>query len=376
MIFGVPREIRAHEYRVGALPFLVKELVRRGHQVLVEAGAGESCKATDSQYEQAGATVVPSSEKLYSQVDVILKVREPMSVEFDLIKPDQIIMSFFHFANRPELAKSLAARGCTCLAYEMVEEVDHSHPITLPISMISGKMAVINGAYFLQKPLGGAGTLLGHLMGNEPARVVILGSGNVGQQAAITAAQLGANVFVLDTDYHKLQNLDLLGYNNITTLFSNDDNIRELLPETDLLIACVQVPQESPPKIVTREMVKTMREGSVIVDVDIDMGGSVETSKATNHDNPTFAVDGVIHYCVPNISAGVPVAASRALSAALTPYLIRIAEVGFEDALLSDPVLASGLVIYKGFVVKERIAQLCDLPVADLVSKIEEFREK
>ncbi len=376
MIFGIPREIRSGEERVGALPYLVKELVRREHQVLVETRAGEGCQATDSQYERAGATIVPSAEKLYLQADQILKVREPMPVEFDLIRPDHNIFAFFHFINNPDLIKSLAARGCTCVAYEMMTDKRGRHPISAPIGSLTGQMAVMNGAFYLQKQYEGKGIMLGHVAGTAPARVTVLGAGNVGRQAAVTAAKLGAQVSILDTDYYRLQEINALGYSNILTLFSNDDNIRRLLPETDLLISAIQVSNIRTPRLITREMVKTMQQGAVIVDVDVDMGGSIETSKSTNLDNPTFEVDGVIHYCVSNISAGIPAIASQALSAVISPLLQEIAQSGFEEAALKDPLLHTGIGIYKGFVANEELSNVSELPLRDLTEKLEEFRAK
>ncbi len=373
MIFGIPREIRANEMRVGALPFLVKELTKRNHQVYVETGAGEYCEALDSHYEQVGATVVPSAEKLYSLSEIILKVREPKPVEFDLIRPDQAVFAFFHFLNNFDLIKALAERGCTCLAYEFVEDELHRHSLRLPISRITGQLAVINGAFYLQKHNGGRGVLLGSVSASKPAHVTILGAGSVGRQAALTAATMGARVYILDRNYLKLQNLDELGYHNITTLMSTDDNLRSLLPETDLLISCVQVTDQPTPKLISREMVKTMREGSVIVDVDVDMGGSVETSKVTTHDNPTFVVDGVVHYCVSNITSSVPLVASQALSASLLPYLVEIAEKGLEAAILTDSALFRGIAIYKGHIVKPYLSEVSGLPVADLRKKIQEL---
>lgn len=373
MIFGIPREIRAQERRVGAMPFLVKELVRRGHQVYVETGAGDFCEAADSQYENVGATVVPSAEKLYSAAEIILKVREPKPVEFELIKPDQAILGFFHFMDNYERIKSLASRGCTCLAYEMVEDDRHHLPLLVPISQITGQLAVINGAYLLQKHNLGRGIVLGRVTASPPAQVLILGAGTVGKQAAVTAANLGACITVLDTDYHKLQELDQFGYHNISTLISTDENLRTLLPKTDLFISCIQIPNEKTPKLVTPEMVKAMRTGSVIVDVDIDSGGTVETGKVTHHDNPTFVVDGVVHYCVSNITASVPMIASRALSAALLPFLVQIAENSLEEAIQQNPTLAQGVAIYKGYVVKPHLARAVDMPLADLKKKIQEL---
>ncbi len=373
MIFGIPRELHPQEMRVGALPFVAKELVRRGHEVYVETGAGEYCEALDSQYERVGAKIVPSSEKLYSSADIFLKIREHQPVEYDLIRPDQIFLSFFHFINNPDLIKSLAGKGCTCVAYEFIEDEHQRKPLLQPISRITGQMAVLNGAYYLQKHIGGRGIVLGRVTGSPPAQVTILGAGNVGKHAAITAANLGARITVLDTDYSKLQELDALGFPNISALINTDENLKELLPITDLLISCIDIPEKPTPKIITPEMVKTMRPGSVIVDVDIDRGGSVETSKITNHDNPTFVVDGIIHYCVSNITASVPKIASRSFSAALLPYLIEIAEKGFEKATLDNKSLANGISIYKGYVVKESLTEPSGLPYANLIDKIREL---
>lgn len=373
MIFGIPREIRAQENRVGALPFVVKEIVRRGHQVYVEADAGESCEAPDSQYEQVGATVVPSAEKLYSASDIILKVREPKPVEYELIKPDQVLLSFFHFLESAERIKAIASRGCTCLAYELIKDSSEYPSLLLPISRIAGQIALINGAYFLQKQNMGRGVVLGQITGSAPANILILGAGNVGREAAISAANLGAKITVLDSDPKKLDLVEKLGFKNISTQISSADRLQQLLPQTDLLVTAVQIPNHPTPKLVTADMVKSMRRGSVIVMVDIDQGGSVETGKITNHDNPTFVVDGVVHYCVSNITAGVPIAASQALSTALLPLVIQIAENGLEQAILKDQRLAGSIAIYKGHIVKPYLAEVAGLPAANLAEKIQEL---
>ena len=373
MIFGIPREVKPDEYRVGAMPFLVKELTKRNHQVYVETGAGDYCNASDSSYEHAGAKILPSPEKLYASVDAILKVREPQPVEYDLISPDQIIFAFFHFVRNPELVKTMAARGSTSFAYEFVEDDNGEHPISRPISRITGQMATLNGAFYLQKHAGGRGIVLGQVTGSPTAQVTILGAGNVGQQAAITAAKLGAQVTVLDTNFEKLQQLDAFNLHNVSTLILTEEFLKEILPQTDLLISCIQVADRKTPRLITPEMVKTMRSGSVIVDVDIDLGGSVETCKATTLENPVFILHDVVHYCVSNITSAVPRIASRALSAAIMPYLLRIAEEGLENAVLNDPYLAKGLAVYKGYVVKKTLAEIANLPVADLKQKIKDL---
>jgi alanine dehydrogenase len=374
MIFGVPKEINPQEKRVGALPFLVKELVKKNNQVLIETGAGEHCEASDSFYEQVGATIVPSPEKLYSQADIILKVWEPKPVEFELIRPDQILLAFFHFLSNPELIKTLASRGSTCLAYDLVyDKKKLIYPFLLPLSSITGQMAVINGAFYLQKQFGGRGIVLSSISGLPPATVTILGAGNVGHQAAQTACTLGAKVVVLDTNYEKLVELELLNHPHLTTAIYSENTLRKLLKETDMLISCVYVPEKSTPLLVTTDMVKSMKAGAVIVAVDIDHGGSIETGKKTSHDIPTYIVDGVVHYCVANITAGVPVIASRGLNTALSPYLSRISEIGFEKSIMEDPNLANGVVIYKGHLVKEYFASKLELPYSNLLEKVKEF---
>ncbi|GAB4335833.1 MAG: alanine dehydrogenase [Calditrichia bacterium] len=373
MIFGIPREITEQETRVGAMPFLAKELIRRGHEVLVETGAGEFCDAGDPDYEQVGATIVPSAEKLYANAETILKVREPKPVEYDLIRPDQNIFAFFHFLNNAERVKAIASRGCTCLAYEYVRNDHGEHVLMLPISRITGQLAIINGAYFLQSHSGGKGVLMGRVTGSSPANVLIIGAGNVGKFAAITAAKMGANVTILDTDYNRLHELDLLGYNNLTSIVSSDEIIRKLLPKNDLVVTCIQKPFHPTPRVITKDMIRTMKKGSVIVEVDIDFGGSVETGKELNPLSPTMVVDGVVHYCVSNISAGVPRVASEALSAALMPFIREIAETGFEEAILKNPVIKSGIAIYKGHVIKPYLAELSQLPLSDLDQKVAEL---
>jgi alanine dehydrogenase len=373
MIYGIPKEIRTDEMRVGAMPFLVKELVRKGNKVFVEAGAGEFCEAPDSHYEQAGATIVPSPDKLYSQAEVILKVREPKSVEYELIRPDQIIFAYFHFHKNPELIKALSTRGCTCFAYEFVEDENKKNPLTKSLGYISGQMSIINGAFFLQKQHGGRGITLGSVAELPPANVMIIGAGNVGQQAAKTACALGANVVVLDTNYEKLVDLEVINQPNLSTTIYDENSMRTLIKDADIVVSCIHLPEKSTPIIITREIVKTMKLGSVIVEVDIDFGGSIETGKNTTHNNPTFIVDGIVHYCVSNITSGVPNTASRGLSKALLPYLNNISSLGFEQTVLKDIGFSRGVVIYKGHIIKEYFALALGLPFSNLFDKINEL---
>ncbi|RMG68161.1 MAG: alanine dehydrogenase [Calditrichaeota bacterium] len=357
MIFGIPLEIKTHEYRVGALPYVVDELVSRGHRVLVENRAGLDSGATDEDYQLHGAEIVPSSEKLYGQADFILKVREPMPVEYELIRPEHTIFAFFHFLNNLEMARALVARGCSCFAYEWLTAADGTRPIMAMNGQIAGKIAIQQGMYWLEKHNGGRGKMLANIPGAQPARVTIVGAGAVGQNAARMAAELGATVYLLDTNYRTLQRAKRHLPENVITLMSHEDNLRQLLPETDLLISAVYVATDVAPVVIRKELVQLMPEGSVIVDVDIDSGGGVETSKATTHANPVFVLDGVIHYCVPNLLGVVPYTASRGLSAAVLPYLIEIAEKGFVEAVTSDPDLRSALAVYEGRVSNRRLAE-------------------
>ncbi len=357
MIFGIPLEIKANEHRVGALPYVVEELVKRGHRVLIENRAGLDSGATDEDYLSHGGEIVPSSEKLYAQADFILKVREPMPVEYELIRPEHTIFAFFHFLNNLEMARALVARGCSCFAYEWLTAADGTRPIMAMNGQIAGKLAVQQGMYWLEKHNGGSGKMLANIPGAPPARVTIVGAGAVGQNAARMAAELGATVFLLDKNYRTLQQAKRHLPENVILMMSHEDNLRQLLPETDLLISAVYVPTDRAPIVIRKELVQLMPEGSVIVDVDIDSGGGVETSKATTHANPVFAMDGVIHYCVPNLAGVVPYAASRGLSAVLLPYLIEIAEKGFLEAIKTNPELQSALAVYEGRVSNPTLAE-------------------
>jgi len=366
MKFGVPFEIRQHEGRVGASPLIVEELVKRGHEVFVETRAGLDSGFSDQEYEKAGAIIIPSSEKLYDQVEFVLKIRNPMPVEYDLIGPQHTIFAFFNFGNNPEMAKALISRGCSCFAYEMVTEPDGTRPIMSVNGEIAGKMAVQQGMYFLETHNGGRGVLLSRVAGARAAQVTIIGAGSVGISAAQIAARLGANVVLMDRNYHKLLRAQSLLPNNVTTMISHKQNFEKILPHTDLLITAVRVIDLKATKIISRDLIKLLPQGAVIVDVDIDRGGSVETSKQTAHETPTFNVDGVIHYCVPNLAGVVPVPASQALCSAFLPLLTKIADLGFREAVKADPTIRSGLAIYQGKIVNQELAEILEAPFTDL----------
>lgn len=356
MIFGIPLEIRQHENRVGAAPFLVEELVKRGHQVLVESKAGLKSGFSDEAYENSGALVVPSAEKLYAQADIILKVQAPTPVEYDLIRPEHIIFAFYYFLNNPELARSLIARGCSCFAYEMLTLENGQRPLFDIQSEIAGRVAILQGMCLLQTATGGRGILPGGATGAHPAQVVILGAGPGGQSAAISAAHQNAEVIVLDSSFDALQKIASAGITNLSTMYLNEYTLRQIFPGTDLVICARQEVISQPQIIVSRDLLQLLPEGAVIIDLDIELGGSVETSHPTTFGNPTFVQDGVIHYCVPNLPGVVPLSASPAHSSALLPCLLRFTSSDFETIAREDEEFRSGIMIFEGRVPNSELA--------------------
>ncbi len=363
MIFGVPREIRTHEYRVGAVPFLVEELVKKGHTVLVESGAGVPSGVEDAAYQKAGATIVPSAEKLYSGADIILKVQGPQPVEFDLIRPDHTIFAFFNFSSNLDLARNLVGKGCSCFAYEMFVTRDGQYPIMVINGQIGGYLAVQQGMFYLEKQNEWRGKLVARIPGTTPTQVVIIGAGSVGFHAAELAAKMGAQVYLLDQNFKRLQEIASRLPSNVTTVISSEQNIIELLPDTDLLITAAIQNVARSPLIITRKMVQMMPAGAVIVDLAIDRGGNVETSRATTHSSPTFVKENIVHYCVTNLPGIVPVTASPALSSALLPYIERIARMASPAEISQDPELRTGLAIFEGRVADQTLAEALDLPL-------------
>ncbi len=351
MIIGIPKEIKNNENRVAMTPAGVKSLVDCGHEVLVQTTAGVNSGFADSLYEDVGARILPSIEDVYDQAEMIVKVKEPIASEWPLIKENQVLFTYFHFASSYELTKAMIERKSICIAYETVEKVDKSLPLLYPMSEVAGRMSVQEGAFFLEKPHGGKGKLLGGVPGVKPARVLVLGGGVVGYNAAIIAAGMGAEVTICDISLPRLRYLSEVLPKNVKTLYSSEYNIRQELPTTDMVIGAVLIPGAKAPHLIKRDMLGLMEPGSVLVDVAIDQGGCFETSKATSHDNPTYVVDGVVHYCVANIPGAVPYTSTLALTNATLPYVLQLANDGFVIACEKNPELAKGLNIISGEIV-------------------------
>lgn len=348
MIIGIPKEIKNNENRVSLTPAGAYELVKRGHTVYVQHQAGENSGFADSTYIEAGAQILPTIEAVYEIAEMIIKVKEPIAYEYPLIRKGQLLFTYFHLASSLELTKAMIASGATCLAYETVIDRHHQLPLLIPMSEVAGRMSVQEGARFLEKPQGGSGILMGGVPGVKPAKVLVLGGGIVGTQAALMAAGLGADVTICDISLPRLRQLSEILPKNVKTLFSSTYNIRQELPDTDLVIGAVLIPGALTPHLITREMLSLMRKGSVLVDVAIDQGGCFETSHPTTHAEPIYEVDGIVHYCVANIPGAVPRTSTLALTNATLPYAIRLAEMGWKKACEADTGLAKGLNIING----------------------------
>ncbi len=365
MIFGIPLELRTHENRVGATPFLVEELVKRGHEVYVETGAGEMSHFSDADYEQAGAAIVPSPEKLYGKANVVLKVGEPMPVEYELIRPDHIILAYFYFLSNLEMARSLLARGCTCFAYELLKNSSGRRPLLSVERKIVGELAVHEGAYYLQSQNGGRGIHIGGLPGVTPAWVTIIGDSLAAESAAAHAATLGATVFLIDMDYQSLESLAERLPDKVNLRFYHEQNLKKILPSTDLLILANRKVEDSSFIPIGAGVLSLLPEGAVVVDLNVDYGGSQENGNPTTHENPVFRKDGIIYYGVPNLAGVVPATSSEALSSALMPYLVRFAEVGFIETLKQDEQCSTGLAIFEGRVAHPLLAERLSAPLYD-----------
>ncbi|MBX0332921.1 alanine dehydrogenase [Pontibacter sp. HSC-14F20] len=368
MIIGVPKEIKNNENRVGVTPAGVVELVRNGHTVYVQATAGEGSGFMDDDYTNAGATVLPSIEEVYGIAEMIIKVKEPIESEYNLIKEDQLLFTYFHFASHEPLTNAMIERKAVCLSYETVERADRSLPLLVPMSEVAGRMSIQQGAKYLEKPLKGRGILLGGVPGVRPAKVMILGGGIVGTNAAKMAAGLGADVTILDTNLARLRYLDDIMPANVNTFMSNEYNIRELLPTHDLIIGAVLIPGAKAPRLITRDMLKEMRPGTVVVDVAVDQGGCIETCKPTTHENPTFIIDDVVHYCVANMPGAVPYTSTLALTNATLPYAIQIANKGWKKACADSEELKKGLNVVHGKVVYKGVAEAFNLEYTEVDS--------
>lgn len=356
MKIGIPKEIKNNESRVALTPAGAKTLVQNGHTVMVETHAGENSGFTDLQYIKAGAEIIPTAAEVYAAAEMIMKVKEPIACEYKLIRPGQLVFTYFHFASGKELTMAMIESKAVCLAYETVEKADRTLPLLIPMSEVAGRMSIQEGARCLEKPKGGKGILLGGVPGVKPAHVLVLGGGVVGTQAALMAAGLGAHVTIADISLPRLRYLAEIMPANVDTLMSTSYNIEELLPHTDLVIGAVLIPGAKAPHLITRDMLKLMQPGSVLVDVAIDQGGCFETSHPTTHAEPVYTVDGILHYCVANIPGAVPFTSTLALTNATLPYAVTLANMGWEKACEVNEDLRKGLNIVDGKVVCKAVA--------------------
>jgi len=366
MIVGVPREIKVDENRVALLPVGAEAIVQAGHQVLVETGAGRSSGAGDEDYAAAGAEIVRRADQVYGRADLVTKVKEPQASEYGLLRPGQILFCYFHFAASEELTLAMQRSEIVAVAYETVQLRSGTLPLLVPMSEVAGRMAVQEGAKYLESPQGGRGILLAGVPGVAPADVVILGGGVVGANAARIAAGLGANVFVLDIDLERLRYLEDVMPANVRTLMSNTYNLRKLVTSADLVIGAVLKPGAKAPKLISRHMISEMKDGAVIVDVAVDQGGCTETCEPTTHTNPTFVVDGVNHYCVANIPGAVPRTSTFALTNATLPYVLNLASYGWKEAAKAFPSLALGINVVDGKITHAGVADAWGLPLTPL----------
>ena len=369
MRIGVAKEIKTDEYRVALTPAGARELVQRGHEVVVEAGAGSGSSMPDADYERAGATIA-SVDDVWSGADLLLKVKEPIEEEYGRLREGLVLFTYLHIAADEPLTRALVDSGIKAVAYETVETEDRRLPLLAPMSEIAGRLAAQAGAYFLEKPLGGRGLLLGGVPGVQPGKVLVLGGGVVGYNAAVIAIGLGAQVTILDRSIDRMRYLDEILSGRVSTVMSSTLQIESMIGDADLVIGAVLVPGARAPKLVTREMLGLMKKGSVIVDVAIDQGGCVETAKPTTHSDPVYTVDGVLHYCVANMPGGVPITSTKALTNATLPYVESIADLGLNDAIARDPALAKGVNVLEGKITYEPVAEAHNLdytPLGDLL---------
>ncbi|WP_439582843.1 alanine dehydrogenase [Dyadobacter bucti] len=366
MIIGVPKEIKNNENRVAVTPAGVTEFLKYGHTVYVQTEAGKGSGFTDEQYATAGATILSAIEEVYAIAEMIIKVKEPIESEYGLIKENQLLFTYFHFASSEALTHAMIERKAVCLAYETVERADRSLPLLVPMSEVAGRMAIQEGAKYLEKPMGGFGILLGGVAGVKPANVLVLGGGIVGTQAAKMAAGLGANVTIVDISLARLRYLEDIMPANVDTVMSNEYNIRDLIKSSILIIGGVLIPGAKAPFLITRDMLKLMKPGTVMVDVAIDQGGCFETSKATTHEDPIYEVDGVVHYCVANMPGAVPYTSTLALTNATLPYALQLANKGWQNACSANEELMKGLNVVKGAVVFKGVSDAWNLSYTDV----------
>jgi alanine dehydrogenase len=357
MRVGCPKEIKVHEYRVGLTPESAAELVHAGHEVIMETKAGEGIGASDDVYKKIGAKILPNADAVFSEAEMIVKVKEPQAVEIARLKPQHTLFTYLHLAPDPAQAEGLMKSGATCIAYETVTDRDGRLPLLKPMSEVAGRMSIQVGAHFLEKAQGGRGVLLGGVPGVQPANVVILGAGVSGYNAAQIAVGMRARVQVFDKNPARLEELDREFNGRLETVYSTKAAIAEAIKDADVVVGAVLVAGAAAPKLITRDMLKTMRPGSVLVDISIDQGGCFETSKATTHSDPVFTVDGIIHYCVANMPGAVSRTSAFALNNATLPFTLALANKGYKKALQDDPHLANGLNVYEGAITHEAVAK-------------------
>lgn len=357
MIIGIPKEIKNNESRVGATPAGVKEMVRHGHSVQVQHTAGKGSGFSDEQYVEAGAQILPSIEDVYASSEMIVKVKEPIAQEYPMVKEGQLLFTYFHFASDLALTEAMINARGVCIAYETVTDKHGTLPLLTPMSEVAGRMSIQEGARFLEKPQGGKGILLGGVPGVKPAKVLILGGGTVGCNAALMAAGLGADVTIADISLPVLRRIADIMPKNVKTMFSSAHNIETELPSTDLIIGSVLIPGAKAPHLVTKEMLRLIKPGTVLVDVAIDQGGCFETSHPTTHADPVYTIDGIVHYAVANIPGAVPYTSTLALTNATLPYALRLADKGWIDACRSDHGLAEGVNMVEGKITYESVAE-------------------
>ena len=367
MKVGIPKEIKNNENRVGMTPAGVAELVKNGHEVFVQHTAGEGSGFPDEHYTAVGATILPGIEDVYATADMIVKVKEPIEPEYKLIRKGQLLFTYFHFASDEALTKAMLESGAVCLAYETVQTPDRRLPLLVPMSEVAGRMAAINGAYYLQKTKGGKGKLIGGVPGVKPAKFLVLGGGVVGEACARYAAGMGADVIITDVNLPRLRQLDLETAANIHTLYSSEHNIRQEIKDADVIVGSVLIPGEKTPFLISKEMLKEMQPGTVLVDVAIDQGGCFETSHPTTHSDPTFMVDGIVHYAVANIPGAVPHTSTIALTNATLKYALALADKGWRKACMEDKALYRGLNIVNGKVVFKAVADVFGLEYEEMV---------
>lgn len=372
MKVGIPKEIKNNENRVGMTPAGVSELVRHGHTVYVQHTAGEGSGFGDEQYTKVGAEILPTIEDVYAQSEMIVKVKEPIEPEYPLIRHGQVVFTYFHFASDRPLTDAMLKSGATCIAYETVQKADRSLPLLAPMSEVAGRMAAQNGAYYLQKTKGGKGKLMAGVPGVKPAKVLVLGGGTVGEAAARIAAGMGADVTITDISIPRLRQLGIDLPANVHTLYSSEHNIRRELADVDVVIGSVLVPGDATPKLITKDMLKLMEPGTVLVDVAIDQGGCFETSHPTTHSDPVYTIDGIVHYAVANIPGAVPNTSTTALTNATLSYAVALADKGWKKAVADDAALAKGVNMVDGKVTFEAVAKVWDLPYTPLDEVINE----